>query len=260
MHEAPKVFYRNNWGRYANTAELYSTSETFACVAIAPDSEADSVELRIDGTQGIAQQIIVSRNAPYFGPVPGRGTRVYPTIQVPPSDATHDHRVKLLLYTCPPPFIPTRRAPARYDLCVGDGANAAELLAVDTAFPFIPVMGRDTVYVAGSIYTDGTGDVDLVVKGGRAAGHMVGAGDPSELVKNRFGAGYETHKWGIAGNLGLYENVQWTTLNTEAAIANANAAAEFSYQYAGDFDFIAVEVTRNAGNYAAQLRLVAKDS
>jgi hypothetical protein len=261
---SPLTFYRPDWGQFANAADDLGYGDDFHCVAIAPDSEADSVELRIGGEDGPSRRVIVSRNAPYFGRVPGKATQVFPTLSLPlprfGASAVYDHRCKLLLYKTAPPWVSTRRAPLRFDLTLGDGANGLETFTVDKNFPYLPVMGRDTVFIAASIYIlADPGNVDLIIKGGRAAGSMVGGGDPSQRVVDRFGAAYKTHDWGVSGATNEYENIQWTTLSTESGISTIGAN-EFSYQYAGDFDFIAVECARNQGGFSAQLRLVAKDN
>jgi hypothetical protein len=156
--------------------------------------------------------------------------------------------MKLMLYRSAPPFVASRRAPARYDFTAG---NADNLIGASFVFPLIPVMGRDAIFVSLRWENSGAADVDLKVEGGR----LPGAFDDKRLAQ-RWPSPTGVSVWSAVEGSGGAVEYDDDPLNIESAVT---AAALYQYQYAGDYDFLKVSVVRNSGSFHAGLRVVARD-
>lgn len=249
----PKVVAEENWGAASAYIKDIAFDGTFHCIAIAADSEAYGVELRIAGQDSLAKRIIVTRENPYYGPVPGRGTSVHPLAVCPVDSSINDlihtqysHNLKLLCYQTAPPWVSTRRAPARYDVEAGDATNS---YVAAMHMPLIPVMGRDSIHVSYGFNIVGAANIDFFIHGGRVKGNL-----HDGRMKSRFrlpGAGH-VDSWDTGA-----DTIEWFELGTEAGIS---ANAVYQYQYTGDYDFLRLYTVRNSGNYWAKFRVVAKDA
>jgi hypothetical protein len=250
----PRVISSNSWGRAAN-ARILSIGKTFACAAIAPDSEAHGVELRPDDTGSLDERIIVTKDQPYFGPLVGKALGVYPLVECPADVANtsgaagvmYSHIAKLYLYPTAPPVIASKRADARYWFDLGDAGD----LSGSVVSPLIPAFGRAKAFFNFGFLNGVSGDATFKFEGGRVT--------PSAIANTE----RVTDRWQIPDNAGVASwpaataGVKWVTLKEEA---NVVATEDYAYQYAGNFDFYRVTATLNSGTYAFQhLSIVLED-
>lgn len=231
----PRVFSSTRWGRDEN-AHVLSIGRLFGAVLIAPDSEADSVILRPNGQNGLNERILVSKDAPYFGAIHGKGLGIYPTVECPPDVAPvsgvggtiYTHQAKVLLYPAPPPFIPDRRPQKRYWFSSSTQSNGA---GGDIVFPLIPAFGRKRAFFSFGFDGNGSGQINFRFEGGRVSNN---AKKNTELIDSRWKRPENAHAsvWPIGGNdTGV---IDWKVLST---IAAGTADEDFAYQYEGNFDF-----------------------
>lgn len=239
----PRVIVSDNWGRAHNGQIVDVPMYGYACIA--PDSEADSVELRPQTSfkQDWQQRITVSRDSPYIGPIGGKGLGIFPTMEAPVNtgQSEYQHRMKLLLYPSPLPQ-PPGRGVARINFVVG--------MTDTVVLPLIPAMGRrhvkfDLHWVreAGD-----TSDIDIAIAGRQADSPKYG------IVSLASGGTFGTYQQRFLTPTNADDYTEdgseasgwWEPLYTEAAIA---ASADISMVGTDAFDWYRITVTLNSGAF-----------
>lgn len=248
----PRVVSSSNWGRSANARPL-STSGVFSCFIIAPDSEANGVELRPGGISDFSNRIIVTKDMPYFGAIEAKGLEVHPLVECPADDANnqYSHLMKLLMYKVAPPAFQSsgKRSPSRYWFSFG---SATKLNSGTIIGPLIPGFGRRHASFGVGLIEGAAMDVTVLYEGGRVTDQHVN--DATRI----------TERWPKADNahVDIWPNggaaaIDWVTLNEQANIV---ATEDYAWQYEGNFDFFRVQVTHNAGTWAwSHLSAVMED-